>query len=223
MDGPGSPPHIIDAAIVALIAAAGLIGLARGAGRELRALARLVLAAAVAIVASPYAEPFLADLIAPSGDETAGAPAGWATRLVEAGSALLPFVAVWVVLGWLPASPRRQRGRSRPDLLSRSLGLVLGLIRGGAIVILLFLALSWATAPAGLTTWTTQARLPPLLERVADLIRPDGDSLGEPVAEPGHRLRDLSVPVPNSGAPSDEPSYNRRSRDQLDRLIEGTR
>ena len=223
MDGQGSPPHIIDAAIVALIAAAGLIGLARGAGRELRALARLVLAAAVTIIAYPYAEPFLADLIARNGDETASAPAGWAARSVEAGSALLPFVAAWVVLGWLPSSPKRQRGRSRPDLLSRSLGVVLGLMRGAAIAVLLFLALSWATAPGGLTIWTAQARLPPLLDRAAGLIRPGGDSLGESVAEPGHRLRDLSVPVPNSGAPTDEPSYNRRSRDQLDRLIEGTR
>lgn len=224
MDGQTSPPHIIDAAIVALIVVMGLVGLMRGGDRELRALARLVLAAAAAIVAYPYAEPALAGLLAQNGGGGQPTLSGAITRLVQATSALAPFLAVWAVLGWLPPAPRRRpKGRGGPDMLSRSLGAVLGLMRGAALAVLIYLALSWATAPVGLETWTAQARLPPLLDRAAQLIRPGEAPSRELADDRADRLRDLSVPVPISDAPTDEPSYNRRARDQLDRLIEGTR
>ena len=149
--------NVLDFAVLGICAVSLLIGVWRGAIREIVNVVGWVVAFIAAQEFAPGFGTYLADwMIDPS------------VRMVVAW--LIVFVAVVMAIslvGSLIAEGVRKLGLG---LLDRSLGAVVGLLRGGLIVLLLTLAAGLTTFPNA-SIWK-DAALTPWLETMALYTRP---------------------------------------------------
>jgi membrane protein required for colicin V production len=141
-----------------VLGVSAVVGLLRGATREVTGLMALVLAGVLALASGRLAGPLFDQLIHPA---WLARPAGMAVVFV------LAYVAMRLI-GGLLARGVRGVGLSGPD---RVLGLAIGLMRGVAVLGVFGLVLG-AIVPADHTPgWIGRARLYPLARGAGAVIR----------------------------------------------------
>lgn len=149
----------LDYIVLGLLLISALVGFLRGAVREVAAIVALLGAAALAVFALPYSAPFARHLLHPA----------WLGGL----AALLGvFLATYIVLRLMGAAlARRVQQTDVLGALDRTLGLLIGLVRGLVVLGALFLMFNAAT-PADLQpSWILGARTWPLARTMGHILQ----------------------------------------------------
>ena len=199
-----------DYIVLALLLISALVGFGRGAAREVAAMVALVGAAAAAIFGLKYATPALAHLVHPH----------W---LAAVAGLLLVFGVVYVALRLAGAGlARRIHGTDVLGALDRTIGLLIGLVRGLVVLGGLYLMFNAAT-PADLQPkWITGARTWPLAADMGKAL----EALAPKGLDVAGRLRpafERAVQGASSGDRSATEGYDARQRGEIDDLVEKSR
>ena len=155
-----------------LLMVSGLIGLARGATREITTVAALVLAAVVSVSALRFTGPIARHSI-------------HATWLANTAAILFMFVLAYVVfrlIGGLLTQSVQQTALSGID---RLLGFGIGLVRALVVLGGFTLLINAATPPERMPKWITDAKLYPLASAAGGALRtfaPRGMKIAHDVA-----------------------------------------
>ncbi len=142
--------NLVDLIVLCVIAISALLGLSRGLVRELLGLASW---AAAAYAAWLYGPQFM-----PLTEQAFGNP-----DLADPAAYVVTFVAVLVVLSLLSNLVGRMVGVSALGGLDRTLGLVFGLARGAAVLILTYIPLAQMLPPDKWPPVVQQARTLPFI------------------------------------------------------------
>jgi membrane protein required for colicin V production len=147
-----------DLIVLGIFAVSAVIGLARGATRELTTMFALFASAVLALVARRFTAPIARHVI----------HAHW---LADAAAVLSVFIALYIVLRLLGGMiTRAVRGTvlSGPDRLG---GVVVGAVRAWVVVGVLALLLDAVTPIERMPPWITGARTYPLVTAAAGSLR----------------------------------------------------
>jgi membrane protein required for colicin V production len=147
-----------DLIVLGIFAVSAVIGLARGATRELTTMFALFASAVLALVARRFTAPIARHVI----------HAHW---LADAAAVLVVFIALYIVLRLLGGMiTRAVRGTvlSGPDRLG---GVVVGAVRAWVVVGVLALLLDAVTPIERMPPWITGARTYPLVTAAAGSLR----------------------------------------------------
>ena len=211
----------IIAGLILIVSA--IVGLSRGATREVTTIIAFVAAAMIAVFGLRYTGPVARTMVATP----------W---MANVAALLVLFVAAYVLLrliGGMLTRGVQQTLLSGPDrFLGGGIGVARGLIAVGALLLLVDAAIP----PARVPVWITGARLYPLADASAGLLRvfaPQGWKLATVVA-PGVAEAVLESPQPsqertmNDGLPirsssERQPGYSEQQRKALDVLVEKSR
>jgi len=213
---------ILDIVLLAVVLLSGLLALLRGFVHELLSFGAWIGAALVALYAFPYVQPYARDLVGVQviGDVLAGA---------------VVFLVALVVLSLIARSFGRLAQDSGLSALDRTLGLLFGLVRGAVLVCLAWLIFSWLVPTQQHPHWVTEARMLPMVQRGAEMLRslvPDAfleslgqsarRSIGDSVTKSATESFEQELqPQPKTVTDADEPAYNQNDRQGLDQVIEG--
>lgn len=198
-----------DYIVLALLLMSGLIGFGRGAAREVVAMIALLGAAAAAIFSLRHVAPIAERLI----------HSHW---LAVAAALIVVFVVAYIVLRLVGAGlARRIHEANVLGALDRTIGLLIGLVRGLVVLGALYLMFVAAT-PADLQPkWITGARTWPLaadMGRLLQTLAPKGlDVAGRLKPAFDRAVRE---------APRDRSTtegYDARQRGEVDDLVEKSR
>lgn len=215
--------NITDVAVIATVLISGAIALVRGLVKEVLAIASWVGAAFATLYGFSYAAPYARKVI-----ETP-----WVADLTAGG--VLFIVTLFVLSLTSHAISSRVKG-STMGVLDRSLGFVFGLLRGGLLISLAYLAFSWVQPVKDQPEWLRAAKTMPLIERGAELIitlipekfldRKAGDKKalgGEALRLEAERMmRELTTSRPKSTTPEGVSGYKKAERNEMNRLIQGS-
>ncbi len=171
-----------DLIVLGIFAISGLIGLARGATREVTTTFAFVASAVLALLARRFTAPIARHVI----------HAHW---LVDVIAVLAVFIGVYIVLrliGGIVTRGVRSTVLSGPDRLG---GVVFGAVRAWVFVGALFLLLDAVTPIERMPPWITGARTYPLVTAAAGSLRA--------LAPRGIKLAQAAVPL--SRPPGDTP------------------
>ena len=142
----------------AVLVISGVIGLARGATREVTTVIAFVLAAVIAVYSLRYtgalAQHFIATL--------------W---MAHVAAILVVFIIVYIILRMIGA---RLTGGVRRTVLSgfdRALGFAIGLVRGLVVIGAFALLIEAATPPERMAPWIRGAALWPLADAAGGALR----------------------------------------------------
>jgi membrane protein required for colicin V production len=211
----------IIAGLVLIVSA--IVGLTRGATREVTTVIAFVAAAVIAVFGLRFTGPIARHFVATP----------W---MANVSALLVSFVAGYIVLRLIAGMMTRGVQRtvlSGPDrVLGGGIGVARGLIAVGACLLLLDAAMP----PQNMPAWITGARLYPVADASANLLRafaPQGWKLAANVA-PGLTEAVLEDPrtvqdgPANESSPAHSPSghdsgYSERQRKALDVLVEKSR
>ena len=211
---------ILDIVLLAVVLLSGLLALLRGFVHEVLSFGAWIGAALVALYAFPYLQPHARDLV--------GVPV---IGDVLAGSVV--FLLALVVLSLIARGVGRLVQDSGLSALDRTLGLLFGLVRGAVLVCLAWLIFSWLVPPPQHPHWVTEARMLPMVQQGAEMLRslvPKAfleslgqsarsaiyDSVGTGTAGSfDQRLQPQTKGVTGAG----EPAYNQDERQDLDQVI----
>jgi membrane protein required for colicin V production len=198
-----------DYIVLALLLLSALVGFGRGAAREVIAVLALLGGAAAAIFGLRYAAPWVERLVHPH----------W---LALAATLVLLFVAAYIAVRLVGAGlARRIHGTNVLGALDRTVGLLIGLVRGLVILGALYLMFISAT-PADLQPkWITGARTWPLAANMGRLLQ----SLVPQGLDVAGRLRpafERAVHEPLRDRSTTE-GYDARQRGEVDDLVEKSR
>jgi membrane protein required for colicin V production len=147
--------NVVDLVVLGIIAVSALLGMSRGFVREMLGLAAWVIAGLGAVQYGPQLEPQAAKLI---GDPEIAGVAAYAGV----------FLVLVIVLSLLSNLVGRAVRGSALGGLDRTLGLVFGLARGAAVMVLAFTLGSLMLPPKLWPPQVAQARTMPLLRAGAD-------------------------------------------------------
>ncbi len=217
-----SPINLTDAAVVLVVLISGLLAFFRGLVHEVLAVISWIGAALATIYGFPYARPYATELIA-------------VPLIADMVAGVGIFLVTLIVLSVLTNFISHRIRQSALGPLDRSLGLIFGFLRGTALIAVAWLVFTMLLPREDHPKWIAEAKVRPLVERGAVLlvsILPERmrRELGEKsdTARDGieelQRLQDynnLLNPPAKSNAPSGEPGYNSRERDEMLRAIEG--
>jgi len=200
-----------------------IIGLSRGATREVTTVIAFVAAAVIAVFALRYTGPLARHMVATP----------W---MANVAALLVAFVVAYLALraiGGMLIRGVQGTVLSGPDrILGGGIGVARGLVAVGAVLLLI----DAATPPERMPPWITGARLYPVANASADLLRvfaPQGWKLATEVApgvesavlEPPRSAQDRLVddsPPAHSSSGRDS-GYSERQRKALDVLVEKSR
>lgn len=221
-----SPINLTDIAVALIILFSGLFALFRGFVHEILAVASWVGAAAATLIAFPYAQPLVRQVIA-------------IPLVADLATGVAIFLVVLVLLSIVTRILANRVRGSGLGPLDRSLGLVFGLFRGALLVSVAWLVLVWVLPREDYPSWLLQARSLPLVERGGALLvgllpeRMRGDLTapspaiggGASTGETQQSLQSLTNPSPKADPPTpDVPEgdagYSARMRDEMQRAIE---
>ncbi len=193
-----------DYIVLGLLLISAIVGFARGAAREVAAMVALVGAAAAVILGIRPATHATARLVHPH----------W---LAAGAAAVVVFAVVYIVLRLGGAAlARRIHGTDVLGALDRTVGLLIGLVRGLVVLGALFLMFNAAT-PADLQPkWITGARTWPLAADMGRLIQ----TLAPRGLDAAGRLKPVFVRAvaDPSGDRSTTEGYDARRRGEIDSL-----
>jgi membrane protein required for colicin V production len=199
-----------DYIVFGLLLVSALLGFARGAVREIVAVTALVAAALAAVFGWEFVRPFVAHVVH--------------TRWMAAvASLLLVFMAVFVALRIVGAGLARSVQRADVlGALDRTVGLLIGLVRGFVVLGAFYLMFNAATPPDLQPRWIVQARTWPLaadMGRLLATLEPRGLDLAS-------RLRPAFSHAVREGGSGDRKTtegYDARQRNEVDDLVERSR
>ena len=204
---------LFDLVVLGLLAISGLVGLVRGAVREIMSLVALLAAAAIAMFSLPAAAPIARRLVHPD----------W---LGTAAALVLVFVVAYVVLRLIGGMIARQvQQTSFLGALDRSLGLAIGLARGLIVLGALNLMFN-ATTPddlkprwiVGSATWSLAQNM----GRMLNALAPKGlDIAGRLKPAFDRAVHDAAHHAVDDRLTSE--GYDARQRGEIDDLVEKTR
>lgn len=152
------PVNPFDLAVLAVILISALIALWRGFVKEVLSLAAWAGAVLVALWGHRYAQPYARTFI--DSELLANVAAGVALFVVS----LLVFA---MIAHGIAALVRKSNALSAVD---RSLGFAFGIARGGLLLGLAWLALSWAMPVEKQPAWLHDSRTRPAVEWVAEFL-----------------------------------------------------
>jgi membrane protein required for colicin V production len=155
-----------------LLIVSGLMGLARGATREVTTVLASVVASVVAVVALRVTGPVARRLI----------HAPW---LANVAAILFVFILAYAVLRLIGGALTRSVQQTSLSGLDRLLGLGVGFVRALVVLGGFALLLDAATPPERMPRWITQAKLFPLAAAAGDALRafaPEGLKFAHDVA-----------------------------------------
>lgn len=142
--------NVLDILVVTIVILSGLFAFARGFVRECLSIASWSAATGAALYATPYLRPYAEHYV----------PKGAVADATAAGAA---FLVTLIVLTIVTGAISRRVQHSSLSALDRTLGLLFGLMRGGLLVAIGFLALSFVLPPgAERPQWIAQSRTAPL-------------------------------------------------------------
>jgi membrane protein required for colicin V production len=199
----------LDYIVFGLLLISAIVGFARGAAREVAAMVALLAAAAAAIFGLRYATPAAARLVHPH----------W---LAVAAALILLFAVVYIALRLVGAGvARRIHGTDVLGALDRTVGLLIGLVRGLVVLGALYLMFNAATPADIRPRWITGARTWPLAADMGRLI----EALAPRGLDAADRLKPVFVRAVSepSGDRSATEGYDARERGRIDDLVEKSR
>ena len=148
---------LADGGIVVLAVISGLLAYARGFAREALSLGALALGAVATYYLLPFGRPIARGLIA--------------SELVADGIAVaILFLATWMVALLLSRPLARRVRESNFGPADRWLGLVFGALRGGLIVVVLYILLSWVLPADEQPDWLQDAWSMPAIRATGDWL-----------------------------------------------------
>jgi membrane protein required for colicin V production len=199
----------LDYIVLFLLLGSALVGFARGAVREVVAMFALLAAAVAAVFGLKYVGPPIAHLI----------HTRWIAGVV---ALLLVFALVNVALRLLGAALARRIHRADVlGALDRTIGLLIGLVRGLVILGALHLMFNAATPPDLRPRWILQARTWPLAADMGRLL----EAMAPKKLDLGGRLRPAFARAVEGGGSGDRNAtegYDARQRGEIDEIVETT-
>ena len=216
------PINVIDVAVVLVVLISGLLALFRGLVHEVLAVISWIGAALATIYGFPYARPYATELIT-------------VPLIADMVAGVGIFLVTLILLSVLTNFVSHRIRQSALGPLDRSLGLVFGFLRGAALIAVAWLGFNSFVPPEDHPKWITEAKVRPLVVRSATLLvsilperlRRDLGAKSDTARdglEELQRLQDyqnMLNPPAKSDAPTGEPGYNSRERDEMQRAIEG--
>lgn len=219
------PVNPVDIVVLVILVISAALAFFRGFVHEVLGIGAWIGAVLVAIYGLPRVQPLARQYI----------PIDWVADL---SAAIGIFLVMLIVLSFITALIARRVQDSALNTLDRSLGFLFGLLRGGVIVVVLYMAASWLVPPEKQPPWVKQARSMPVIEQGAEtlvaLVPPgllDDDGMpggagGDPTAEAQESFERLRRPeagmTPDDGAGSGGSGYDSGEREGMDRLMEST-
>jgi len=189
-----------------VLVASSLIGLARGATREVTTVVAFAVAVAFAVLGLHFVSPIMRQAI-----HTA-----W---IANTAGVLLLFVFAYTLVRLAGgALTRRVQQTAGLSGLDRILGLGIGLVRG-LVVIGGFALLMNAVTPDPRPDWLTRAKLYPVANMVGDGLRAFAPKSLKAVHDVGAAANAASDHSPSAG----DQGYSPRQRKALDTLVEKSR
>jgi len=204
---------LFDIVILVIVGVSGLVGLGRGAMKEMTNVAAFVLAVFIAVFGLRFSGPIAAHSVHP----------GWAANIVAIGGVfLVAYIILRIIGGAMTGSVR---GSPVVGPMDRILGLGFGLVRGLVMVGLVVMVLGTAFGdhmPHGIT----DAKLFPLAQASATALKAVGPRIS-PFAN--HAAETAASNAPASGAPPSgggqnlDSGYSAAARKGLDDAVEKSR
>jgi len=149
---------LFDVLVGLVLVLSGLIGLARGATREVTTVIAFVVAAIAAVFGLRFTGPLARHFIATP----------WIASTV---AILVLFLIVYIVVRMIGASLTRGVRRTGLSGFDRALGFAIGLVRGLVVIGLFTLLIDAATPPGRMAPWIARARLYPLANAAGGALR----------------------------------------------------
>lgn len=163
---------IFDYVAGALLLVSGLVGLVRGATREVTTVVALVLAAIIAVFCVRFTGPIAASAI-------------HAVWLADTVAVLVTFAVVYLLLRLIGMALTHTVQQTGLSGLDRLLGFGVGLVRGLVVLGGFILLVNAATPPERMPRWITTAKLYPLASAAGGALRafaPEGMKMAHDVA-----------------------------------------
>jgi membrane protein required for colicin V production len=198
-----------DFIVLGLLLISAAVGFARGAAREIAAMVALVAAAAVAVFGLPLFGPMARNLVRPD----------W---LGTAVGLLVVFGVTYVALRLIGAGvARRVQETDVLGALDRTMGLLIGLIRGLVVLGALNLMFNAATPKDLQPRWIVGSTTWPLAQNMGRLLT----ALAPRGLDVASRLRPAFDRAVQDGSRdrTTTDGYEARQRDRLDELVEKSR
>lgn len=223
------PVNAVDLIVAAIVVISGLLAFARGLVREVLSIIGWVGAAIITLFGVPYVRPYIAPIV------------GTDTFVLNVVTGVLIFVVTLIALSLASFAIARQVKNSQLSALDRTLGFIFGLLRGAVLVCLAYLVLVWSVPdPQQHPQVVKEARCLPLVQagvailndlipenwrgsttRKAEEIRRSTETEAQRAAQ--RALEALIAPQPRAQPPREQPGYNPKERQDMDRLIQGTK
>jgi membrane protein required for colicin V production len=224
---------LFDLIAIVILLVSGLVGFTRGAVRELVTVFAFTLSAMAAVYLLPVAGPLFRDLMRPA----------WAAN---AAAVVTVFIVAYIalrILGHMVTS--HLRAQAVLGTVDRLIGLAFGVVRALVFLGVFYLVFNLATPPELVPQWMSKAKLYPVARasaRVLQTVAPKrltsygrfGPAL-ERVVKDGSEPENSTSAAEDTqnGAPTTQsprrnpphtiPGYDKRSRDDIDALVERTR
>lgn len=209
---------LFDLIIVVIVLVSALIGFTRGAVRELVTVFAFTLASMAAIYLLPIVGPLFEGMMKPA----------WAAK---AAAVVVVFVVAYIALrlagGWVTS---KLHSEAALGTLDRMIGTAFGVVRALVFLGLFYLVFNVATPPELVPPWISNAKLLPVAKVSASALQsiapktltergPLGPSLDRVVGDDDPDSAQTSRRNSNRSGPG----YDKRSRDDIDALVEKTR
>jgi membrane protein required for colicin V production len=203
---------LFDIVILVIVGVSGLVGLSRGAMKEMTNVASFVLAVFIAVFGLRFSGPIAAHSVHP----------GWAANIVAIGGVfLVAYIILRIIGGAMTGSVR---GSPVVGPMDRILGFGFGLVRGLVMVGLVVMVLGTAFGdhmPHGIA----DAKLFPLAQASATALKAVGPRLS-PFANHGAEnaaAGPTSDAAPSGGGHNLDSGYTAAARKGLDEAVEKSR
>lgn len=218
------PVNLFDLIVIVIVVLSGLVAFARGMAKEVLRLAAWIGAGFAAVYGFAYARPILREVV---GIEIV------ADAIAAIGIFLVALVLFSFIANIIAANVRN----SGLSALDRTLGLLFGFVRGGVIVCLLYLFMTWIVKADNVPNWVIEARARPYVERGAQVIaaiapqglRNEARAAIEKARKRAHdavaaqrKANELMTPPKPRAVPVDRKGYTDGERNDMDRLIRST-
>lgn len=208
---------LFDLIAVVIVLVSALVGFTRGAVRELVTVFAFTLAAMAAVYLLPFAGPLFRDVMKPAWVGTAAA-------------VVVVFIAAYIALRlaghWVT---QRLHTQAALGTLDRMIGTAFGVVRALVFLGVFYLVFSVATPPELTPPWIARAKLLPLARVSAEALQslapkaliergPLAPALERAVTDDLDAAQTSRRNLDRSGA-----GYDKRTRDDIDALVEKTR
>jgi len=223
------PVNAVDLVVAVFVVISGLLAFARGLVREVLSIIGWVGAAVVTLFAVPHLRPYLAPVL------------GNDAFILNVATGVLIFVVTLVAISLASYAIARQVKNSQLSALDRSLGFIFGLARGAVLICLAYMALAWSIPdPAQHPQVIRDARSLPLVQmgvtvltglvpeswrgsavRRSEDIRRSAEAEAQRAAS--RALETLIAPQPRAPTQREQPGYSPKERQDMERLIQGTK